>query len=214
MIAGLSRFSEAEILHVYQATCLPGFPCPTRLFAQVQAITALRVAAASGSDVREAAAAVWEGIEAFDAAGWKESSYELPDSPLIILLARIFKLAVGLYCTSALRVPGQNRRDEGRRCVELMALLDEAWLDARCEAHVGWPLAVAGFAVGRLCVEDEDGVGIRAGDKAKTRRYLGALATRHHRTGSGIALEKLEVFWASGGTEWDRCWDEPFIETD
>ena len=204
MMAGISRFSEADIMYVYRAMPAMTFPCPSKVFIYMRRITQLRVAAAGGVDVADEATSILQGIAEFDPQSWTES-WELPDSEHIPRVARLYQLAMQLYCILAPHITRRQwRRQHVARRNEAMQILAVLWEEPMMRSHIVWPVVVTGFALS---------FGGSERDKATIVGYLESLRDTYHRTGGKMSLESLERFWVTSKTRWDDCWGAPFIVT-
>lgn len=205
-ISGIHQFTTEEILYIYQFAISPYFNCPTVLFAEIWAITKLRHKISNQSIQHKTAVAVAnqikERISAFVPEQWTEMRYSLPDTPEVLLNARIFKLAVMLFALQA--TPGfyQNRRNIETTGQQLLKLLVDAYEIPKCFDGLDWPIAVMGCALSGGSLSDQKLLVklMHHGDKNDLLR------SQHI-----IVLEHLRKHWASGSRSWEDCWDEPFI---
>ncbi|CEJ95162.1 hypothetical protein VHEMI10659 [[Torrubiella] hemipterigena] len=207
-LAGISRFSRAEILSVVSSNCHPGLPCPSTLLQEILAVTELRqrIAAATitGRSLDAEIMAVFRRIEAFVPETWTES-YPIPDVLETRRLAQIFKESVALYALATLptdtlptMMPLQLLIDKKRD--NLCTLIDSIWANRKCRVSLNWPLAVVGYAMA-------------TGSAVQQRRictFLDNIAMDPLINHSLMIKERLVRFWASGKKAWDECWQDGF----
>ncbi|KAM3426571.1 hypothetical protein NHJ13734_009375 [Beauveria thailandica] len=155
----ISAFSDTELMDMYCFTLENNFPCPSYLWAQILKISTLRTMAATGSSATsllQHAQTIYEQVEIFSPENWKES-YSIPKGRVALLLSRIFKAAVGIYCCACVP-PSVVDEDfaawsSGQVAAQrttLLRLLGEAVeLDRELNARILWPIAVAGYAASK-----------------------------------------------------------------
>lgn len=191
-------------------------PCPTDLFLEVIHITRLRVLVAEGARlqtiVQPLADDILGRIQSFDPDNWKEA-FQLPDAPIIPLMARAFKTAAMLYgiltlpaytvlsWTAAVGIPGSYQKLVLLYRTQLLAQARAAWTILKSRSAMGWPLIVAGVALADNWLPED-------------REFVIACITEiwmhpNAYCGPRIVLGKLKVFWESGKTGWEDCFDEP-----
>lgn len=205
-ILRVSDFSNEDIIFLYSHMSHPSLPCPTLLFEEILNINHLRVGMYYGAltriEVCLRADKIFARIDEFVPSKWTES-YPLPDIPEVPLLAHIFQVAVGLFGLLVLPV-GDNasgHKDKIKRRDALLQLISKAFESENCQSALNWPLAVVGYAL----------AGGSPNDQALVSRYLVEAAIEPNSTQPLVIKAKLQRFWASGMTEWDDCWREPFV---
>lgn len=205
-------FDDAEIASIFAKSEYPPFPCPTKLFAEIVAINRLRLMATSCKigALMPAVNAIFRRIQAFDPETWRISeNFPIPDIPEVPLMARIFQLSVSLYGLLSLRLemtdasvaPGWANR--AATLSELLTLMRKAAVQPKCLNVMVWAAAVAGVA-------------LADGGPAESRQFIidCLVAVDSGILGYGIAAvtwRRLEVFWASGKTSWEDCWNEFYL---
>jgi hypothetical protein len=185
--------------------------CPSPLFAEIVKINHIRNRilkpdCADKDDLQKKASEVLRRVYDFSPALWTESNeYLTEDSKLIV---DIHQSAVALYCMSSLQSIGvlppepllRNNCDMERQI--LHGLLEKA-LRERPHGFTFWPLMVLG-------VQAVDG---RPTLRAFVRENMISLSASSGTYSPLAAKDVLEGFWASGKTEWDACFDRPYMFT-
>lgn len=185
--------------------------CPPPLFAEIVKINHIRsrilkLECADKGDLQKNASEVFRRIYDFSPAAWTESNeYLSEDSKLIV---DIHQSAVALYCMSSLQSIGvlppepllRNNCDMERQI--LHGLLEKA-LRERPHGFTFWPLMVLG-------VQAVDGCPTL---RAFVRENMISLSASSGTYSPLAAKDVLERFWASGRTEWDACFDIPYMFT-
>ena len=202
------------LAELYERFYFPPFPCPLPLFLEIININQLRFQAAGsgimveladddggGAETPEAVAdQVLERLAAFDPAAWALTNDSLRDDWLLI--ARIYQSAILLYAACSLRAqatPAPGRAGEHR--TRLFGLLAQATSMMRAKRCMMWPLVVAGVQAADGTPEERRWVGE---ELVKMCQDMGTYAPM---TAKGL----LERFWSSGKTEWDECFDGPYV---
>lgn len=198
-----------------------GFPCPAPLLVVVKNLTQLRNQVAEGTcrklALDKAVQDQFDNASAFDADGWaKEIEFEV--ETVAFSFAQIFQVAVQLYgilslpprpiaawaeASSYPRLPGMSTYDSV--CVshrrKLLELLYPYRGRFRSVLALSWPLVVAGASLaGDGSVEDRNFI-----EESLLRIWQNPVS----KCGPILCLEKLRIFWESGKTAWDDCFDEP-----
>ncbi|KAM3476094.1 hypothetical protein MY5147_003414 [Beauveria neobassiana] len=99
---------------------------------------------------------IYAQVQIFSPENWKES-YSIPKGRVALLLSRIFKAAVGIYCCSC--VPASVVDEDfatwssgqiAAQRLTLLRLLGEAVeFDRQLNTRILWPIAVAGYAASK-----------------------------------------------------------------
>ncbi|OAA72331.1 Fungal transcriptional regulatory protein [Cordyceps fumosorosea ARSEF 2679] len=199
-------FDDAELVNIFGQTCFTPFPCPKALFAEIAAINRLRLAATTSNlaALLPSVNALFRRINAFQPGTWKDTAeFEIPRTPEVVLVARIFQLAVSLYGVLALGLEHADAGappswpDQTAAAAELITLLRKTLRSPKCVSVMTWPCAVAGVAVAD---------GPEAG-----RKLVGEILARIDADvlAYGIAAhttERLRAFWLAKKTGWEECW--------
>ncbi|TQV90635.1 C6 zinc finger domain-containing protein [Cordyceps javanica] len=203
-------FEDAELVNLFGATCFTPFPCPKVLFAEIAAINRLRIAAYSckiGAMLPETNA-VFERINSFNPETWKQTAeFEIPDTPEVVLVARIYQLAVSLYGILSLELEhvdasAPNWPDKTTTTAEIIMLMQKTLKSPKCLSVMTWPSAVAGVAV--------------ADGPEASRKLLFDILVRIDSDvlAYGIAahtIERLQAFWLTKKTGWEDCWGDFYL---
>ncbi|KAH8707839.1 Sterol uptake control protein 2 [Beauveria bassiana] len=205
----IGAFSDVELMDMYCFTLENNFPCPSYLWAQVLEISRLRTMAATGSSavvLLQHARNIYAQVQIFSPENWKES-YSIPKGRVALLLSRIFKAAVGIYCCSC--VPASVVDEDfatwssgqiAAQRLTLLRLLGEAVeFDRQLNTRILWPIAVAGYAAGKGTFSERALVGRLLADM---QHEFGCIPPR--------LLARLHCFWMLGSGSWDDCWNGPF----
>lgn len=192
-------------------------PCPTELFLEMLRITKLRRIAITGvsyhDDIAPSLVGILTRIDSFVPETWDEP-YGVPEQPEYVLMARIFKCAIGLYANLSLPPPPSQSTTEDveswalRRVAlrdELIQLMREALAILRSSSALCWPVMVAGVAVADGSDADKElvvSVFYSADDVFADSYYT-----------PQNSVDKLRRFWKSGKLGWEDCWTEPFPPT-
>ncbi|KAM3434160.1 hypothetical protein MY4824_005619 [Beauveria thailandica] len=209
-ICSIYEFDDAELVNLFGQTCFSPFPCPKALFAEIAAINRLRLAASMckiGAILPDANA-VFERINSFDPATWKDTAeFEIPHTPEVVLVARIFQLAVSLYGILSLGLEhadasAPNWPDKTTATVEIIMLMQKTLKSPKCLAVMTWPSAVAGVAV--------------ADGPDATRNLIVDILVQIDSDvlAYGIAahtIERLQTFWLTKKTGWEDCWGDFYL---
>ncbi|KAM3467680.1 hypothetical protein MY5147_008690 [Beauveria neobassiana] len=209
-ICSIYEFDDAELVNLFGQTCFSPFPCPKALFAEIAAINRLRLAASMckiGAILPDANA-VFDRINSFDPATWKDTAeFVIPHTPEVVLVARIFQLAVSLYGILSLGLEhadasAPNWPDKTTTTAEIIMLMQKTLKSPKCLAVMTWPSAVAGVAV--------------ADGPDATRNLLLDILVRIDSDvlAYGIAahtIERLQTFWLTKKTGWENCWSDFYL---
>lgn len=220
-IRGFEAYTDKDVKVLFSHGVNPDLPCPAPLFIVLKNLNQLRGRLADGScpkavlerTVRD----LLDRASAFDHDRWAEAvAFEAGD--LVTTLSRIFQVAVRLYGILSLpppaivywavatrhpRLPGTSIYDSVRIAHrrQLLDLLYPFRGTFRSVLSLAWPVTVAGVSLGN------DG---SAEDRAfVAESLLDMWQSPLSRVGPILCLEKLRVFWDSGKTAWDDCFDEP-----
>lgn len=217
----ITRFDDVDDDHIRTLVgddLFRDMPCPTDLLIQIAHINKLRVLAANANGSRRQQASIqalsqdiFKAVASFDPGNWKES-YALPEAPSIPLLASVYKTAVVMYgalsLSSSASVSWASYFSPGPACnimharnlSDFMNQLRELWSLCEYRAALCWPLVVAGVALANGPFEDQVFV-----SDCVQQIWLDPIAY----CGPSLCLHKLRIFWHSGRTEWEDCFDEP-----
>lgn len=229
-IEGSDDFTDEEIKTLIAFDPVVVEPCPVAFHLARVHITRLRVAVAHNTitdpstiilRVLDAFNSIWE----FDLERWIEEEFADKNDDAkhqVWILALIHGLAIRLYGILTLprwavaawgisspkiksaypAVPGCGTYESLRRRHRdaLLKMLLEQWSRVESRRRLAWPFAVVGVAVANTDVATQRYV----------ERCLFTIWKDPEVTTSSIsALEKLRVFWLSGKTEWEDCYNEP-----
>ena len=196
-------------MFIYKYMSHPGLNCPSELFSSLHDLTHLRLQADRGASIsaviRPITRNVFANIARFDPSVWTEF-YFLPDKPEVATLAKLFQISVALYGlftlpTSNVPLPcGCRSQTELRN--KLFELIKQLWDAPGCRYTLNWPIAILGFSL------KEDG---SQADKDLVLAWLTCLASDLTVTQPSTIAAKLRTFWASGLSQWEDCWQEPFV---
>ncbi|OAQ97083.1 hypothetical protein LLEC1_03845, partial [Akanthomyces lecanii] len=204
------EFNDTELVNLFGETCFIPFPCPKAIFAEIAAINRLRRVASTfkiGAILPEANA-IFERINSFDPETWKDTAdFKIPDTPEVVLVAKIFQLAVSLYGILALGLEhadasAPNWPDKITTTAELIMLMQKTLKSPKCVSVMTWPSAVAGVAVAD-------------GPDASRSLILDILVRIDSDVlAYGIAahtIERLQTFWLTKKTGWEDCWNDFYL---
>lgn len=184
--------------------------CPKSLFAEVIKINHLRVRAskqdpAELENLAQEAYQILQRIQFFSSEQWAESK---PSSKGDwILVGNLFQAAVMIYCIlslqslSVLPLTPQLRASCTSNSQLLQILLKDALSSPRTKRFLVWPLVVLG-------VEAVNGSALM---RNFVREQLSELSCYIGSHAPLTAKDVLERFWASGKTDWDACFDRPYM---
>ncbi|KAI0130452.1 fungal-specific transcription factor domain-containing protein [Xylariales sp. AK1849] len=228
-ITPVSHLDQLNVIsEIYGEGLFPCLLCPPSLFLHLISINFLRFQAAgiysSGESPRRAACDLMHRIEAFSPEKWALSRSSSHSG--FLLLGRIYKSAIALYCKSSLRnllIPAQSwgldfvardfvakdfvardfvARDFVARehCERLFALLKEALASESLKRCLIWPMIIAGL-------QSMDG------DTARRTFVEDGLVQMSRDLGTSLPLlarSLLRRSWESGKAHWDDCFDRPY----
>lgn len=199
-----------SIIREYADTTFGFQMCPTALFGEIVEINRLRAQAAK-HEATEADAlsleayTILERIHNFSSEHWASSKPASKED--WILIGNIYQAAVAIYCISSLQsllvlpLTYQLRARCAAHGEILHNLLNEALVSPKIKRFMLWPLVVLGAEA------------TNAG--AEMRSFVAnQLPGMGSHTGSYVphtAKMLLERFWASGETNWDACFDRPYV---
>ncbi|KAJ4148493.1 hypothetical protein LMH87_002959 [Akanthomyces muscarius] len=204
------EFDDTELVNLFGETCFVPFPCPKAIFAEIAAINRLRLIASTCkiSAILPEANAIFGRINSFDPETWKDTAdFEIPDTPEVVLVAKIFQLAVSLYGILALGLEhadasAPNWPDKITTTAEMIMLMQKTLKSPKCVAVMTWPSAVAGVAVAD-------------GPDASRNLILDILVRIDSDVlAYGIAahtIERLQTFWLTKKTGWEDCWNDFYL---
>lgn len=233
-IKGSDDFTDDEIKTLVDFDPSKVEPCPVEFHLTRVRITRLRVLLARGkaapahASVAVKMQAIFDTLLLFDLEAWVadrfgDKSDEARQQARI--MGPIYAVAIRLYGILALpasavaawamlppqatsaypAVVGCSTHESLRRRHrdELLRLLRGSWAHVQLKMWLTWPLAVVGVAVA-------DGDDAAAANQDFVDASLLAIWRLPDVSSSSItALEKLRVFWGSGKTGWEECFDEP-----
>lgn len=215
-VRGLDLFSLDDLRQQYLIRFASDCPCPTVLFIQIRIISQLRTSVSQGAPQAQIAAAAHEvlvAITAFSPPRWMSSEpshWNFADNPeLFESIAHMWKDSVLLYGILSLpeyaAVILRNGASKSEIRQRLLRRIGLTWaLINANHPPLFWCLVVAGVA-------------FADGDKASQK----IISDRIHQIGRRpdcsaaplYILRKLEIFWDSGRTAWDDCFDECLMGT-
>ncbi|OAQ96194.1 hypothetical protein LLEC1_03076 [Akanthomyces lecanii] len=220
-IRGFEAYTDKDVEFLFSRDVNPDLPCPAPLFVVLKNLNQLRGRIADDNcpkallerTVRD----LFDRVSAFNHDRWAETiAFEAGD--LAATMSRIFQVAVRLYGILSLphsaivywavatrypRLPGASIYDSVRIAHrrELLDLLYPFRGRFRSLLSLAWPVTVAGVSLG--------GDGSAEDCRFIAEALLGMWKSPLSRVGPILCLEKLRVFWDSGKTVWDDCFDEP-----
>lgn len=210
-LCSIYAFDDAELVNLFGQTCFSPFPCPQALFAEIAAINRLRRIASTckvGAILPDANA-VFKRINSFNPETWKDTAeFEIPNTPEVVLVARIFQLAVSLYGVLSLGLEhatdasAPNWPDKTTATAEIIMLMQKTLKSPKCLSVMTWPSAVTGVAVAD-------------GPDASRNLILDILVRIDSDVlAYGIAahtIERLQTFWPTKKTGWENCWGDFYL---
>ncbi|EGX89698.1 Fungal transcriptional regulatory protein [Cordyceps militaris CM01] len=207
-LSSIYEFDDTEIVNLFGETCFTPFPCPKALFAELAAINRLRLTLSTGTTAglpMPETNAVFKRIQAFHPETWKDTAeFDIPHTPEVVLVARIFQLAVSLYGIQALGLEhvDSSAPDKAAATADLLLLLHKTLKSPKCVSVMTWPCAVAGVAVAD-------------GPEANRNLVLDILVRIDSDVlAYGIAahtIERLQAFWLTKKTGWEECWGDFYL---
>ncbi|KAK5991038.1 Phomenoic acid biosynthesis cluster-specific transcriptional regulator-like protein [Cladobotryum mycophilum] len=196
------RYDTEDLRDLYEVPCAVDFWYPTPLFLDMVHINNLRLP--STHDATYTICDILSDIDAFCPREWLLSR-DLPKNKDFLLITYIFKSSMALF--GSLTVPCKAPFHAGLSCNHrgqinhdsLFYLLMEAYSMPIRIDHIFWPILVAGVAAK---TEQE---------RQLVEQYF-LTAVQDPFTGSSPrrAMVLLRKFWASGKTNWDDCFDQPY----
>ncbi|KAJ3478946.1 hypothetical protein NLG97_g8447 [Lecanicillium saksenae] len=213
---GYHHYSEDQMKTLLNDDVSVDLPCPGDLLAVLDRITRLRIQVAtstiSAAKVGATAQGLFQEIDQFDI---EASLKDCPWSTELIgrCYSEVFHAAVKLYgiltlprsaVLEAIKATGPDAYETLRMSQRknLVQLLKKAWPEIDFFPSLQWALIVAGVAATTddAAAEDQDYV-----EQSLTKILHHALSDASTFT----CLVKLQLFWKSGKTEWEDCFDEP-----
>jgi hypothetical protein len=192
---------------LYHECRYPATPCPLPLYIDVIVVNNLRYKAATGQldDLSFTMASnILTRINSFSPERWAET-HETYQSEWL-LISRIYHSAVAVFCISTLQdhsLLESNREINATRnghIDSLFQLIEDAEDMQRVKWNLLWPVVVAGFAAFRHGADARNGI-----VEKLTRMHVELQAVLPL-----LAKSVLQKFWASEGTTWESCFDEPY----
>ncbi|KAL6365593.1 hypothetical protein LRP88_01593 [Fusarium phalaenopsidis] len=200
------------LLEKYSAAVSPIHMCPLSLFAEVVKINHLRMRAISCDftlleDLSTEGLETLERIHGFSPEKWASSKPLHQDDWLLI--GKVYQAAATLYCILSLQSLSVLPETPGLRacCVAhgqiLWPLLDVGLSCPRTRRSLIWPLVLLGVEA------VHGGPKMRAFVSEKLPELSYDAGTYVPLMAKGV----MEVFWDSGETRWDACFDRPYVFT-
>ncbi|KAJ6786119.1 hypothetical protein PWT90_02475 [Aphanocladium album] len=162
---------------------------------------------------------IFDTLECFDLDKWAKGVTTPYDTTELPAVGRVFALAIRLYCILTLpsladalagssAASGHSRYPDlcaydGLRIQyreQLIVQLRDIWDRIEYQGGIAWPLVVAGVAATDSVEQDRDFID-QCMWEIWNKPSAGATFI--------IALEKLRIFWRSGKSGWEDCFDEP-----
>lgn len=231
-VEGFGKLTTESLKQGFDLALEPNLPCPTDFLITIVRITSLRgiVARAGGSyeteqkrlppaeKTSQQVMDMFNAMKVFDIHEWaKNQVAQYPD--VTPALVKLFVVAIRLYGILTLprsailpwatseaalypTIPGLDIHPSVRAWhrKELLAQLRVMWETVTYKCGLAWPLIVVGVAAAEGSAED----------RAFIDECLFSIWKQPHTAAGFISsLEKLRVFWESGRTEWEDCFDEP-----
>lgn len=186
---------------------------PDELISQIMRINRLRALATKygtpPQDLNQQACEILSQLQTFSVEQWFEKNKNSCKKDHI-LLGNTYRSAVLLYYISSLQsvsvlLPTSSLKElVSTETHALYALIKQALRNPRIEMFLVWPLIVLGVKAVHWKIHE--------------KRDLVRTWTEHMCTFTGSyslfhLREVLEGFWASGKTNWDDCFDKPYLFT-
>ncbi|RMJ02225.1 hypothetical protein BHE90_017041 [Fusarium euwallaceae] len=200
------------LLEKYSAAVSPIHMCPLPLFAEIIKINHLRMRAISCDfalleDLSKEGFEILDRIHAFSSEQWA-SSKSLHQEDWV-LIGKVYQAAAALYCILSLQsLSVFPETQELRACCAahgqvLWLLLNVGLSCPRTRRSLIWPLVLLGVEA------------VRGGPKM--RAFVSEkLPELSYDAGTYVPLMAksiLQSFWDSGETQWDACFDRPYVFT-
>lgn len=194
-----------DVFPVYLGTL-----CPRPLLMDILTINYLRQVGADPMTVTDLdPVEVLEDIDSFSPAEWVEGKAKPGTRPQWLMLGCLYQSAVALYCIMSLQSVGlldptttpRTTALDHAHYERLLQLLKKVLAFPHLRHCATWPLVVAGIRAARGIREDRCYI---AEELKENARY----------GGSALPLQAkglLERFWASGSTDWEDCFDRPYV---
>lgn len=195
------------ILELFSREVFPVQMCPPLLLVEIIRINHLRTRAARHKEnpcprvLQQEAYGTLGRIQAFSPQRWGESKLEA--THIWVLVGAIYQEAVALYCISSLQslsvLPSTLSSPTHAQLLHL--LLGEALSYLSVKRFMLWPLVILG-------------VGAVTGGTATRAFVEKELTEMSYHVGSHAplaAIIRLKMFWASGETSWDACFNRPYV---
>jgi hypothetical protein len=198
------------LIQQYGAAISPFHLCPPVLFVELIRINHLRYLATidkdPSQDLTQEAYNILFRICSFSSNRWADSKPSSKDK--WTLMGNIYRAAAALYCILSLQslkvLPDvAPLRDQiitlGK---DLLHLIKEGLSSREIDRFMLWPLVVLGVCASR-----------NSTTRAFVRVQLEGLSVRIGTYAPLTAKGVLEIFWSSGESRWDRCFDRPYAFT-
>ncbi|KAK5989427.1 Phomenoic acid biosynthesis cluster-specific transcriptional regulator-like protein [Cladobotryum mycophilum] len=205
-IAQVSLFDDDDLQNLYSIVSYPSFPYPIDLFLAVVRINRIRQQMGSiifSAEFQSEIDVVLDQIEEFNPEAWIER-YNLPDSSKLAMAADIFQSSVALYGMLSLlplnNLPPTRSELLSLHHNRLLQRIDLAMQTLEGTDVLIWPLIVAGVASQSPELQ------------STVSKHLSTIEKEPlHIRSAGGAIDVLNVFWASGNTSWDDCFDRSYF---
>ncbi|KAJ3496942.1 hypothetical protein NLG97_g2285 [Lecanicillium saksenae] len=221
LLQGFAAYTDKDLAKLAGMASEQKFTVPTALFISCIRLTQLRGRVADGTitdfALKLATRDLLNNISTFDAGEWGCNMKAIAGSRASSF-ARIFQVSTRLYGILSLPSSAIVSWSTASVCPQLPHL--GAYQSVRVinrqtllellyqyrgafarDIHLTWPLVVAGVSLaGDGSVEDRNFI---------AESLLAIWSNPLARRSPLLCLEKLRIFWASGKTAWDDCFDEP-----
>jgi hypothetical protein len=199
-------------LDQYGAAASPYQMCPLPLFAEIVKINNLRMRATQydatlAENLSQEAYRVLECIHSFSPDQWATSKAASKEDWMLI--GKVYQAAVALYCIlslqslSVLPATPKLRAHCTTHGQLLQSLLEEGLSSPKIKLFMIWPLVLLGVEA------VHGGPAMRGFVRKKLPQLSCDLGTYIPLTAKRV----LELFWESGKTDWDACFDIPYAFT-
>lgn len=229
-VLGHDRYTDNQLLIAFSLNYLAEMPCPSALFLTIFHITRIRQQAWADRRTKQqsftqAVQKIFADIDAFDrqdALANDNSLNKLLKKEMASIIAQLFQVAVRVYAilslprAAVLAAHPYNASYQGLRASQRHALgelLRKAQRESKDHYALGWAMMVAGVAAGAAVDEassDDPGYAYAVTMQRLVDAYFYSSWIETMSTSVELAMVvQLRRYWASGGTEWDECFDEP-----
>ncbi|KUJ09632.1 uncharacterized protein LY89DRAFT_701176 [Mollisia scopiformis] len=208
-----SQLDEIEFLQKqYSDAASPFMMCPFTLFAQIIKINHLRMRATACetkeiNDLSQEAYNILERIHDFSPEEWANSKFSSKADWLLI--GKVYQASIVLYCIlslqslSVLPTTALLQASCSAHGRHLHLLLDQGLASQKIKRFMIWPLVLLGV---QAIHED-------LATRAFVSKQLPELSRDVGTYVPLMAKRVLESFWGSGKTDWDACFDRPYVFT-